>query len=102
MSGSSDDYDEIELDGGVILRTHAADKCDGDICVIHNQTQHHMSDMPLHWRADRGIMERICAYGIGHPDPDDYRLRTGMDPGIHGCDSCCASPEKNIAVKSRI
>jgi hypothetical protein len=35
-------------------------------------------------------MERICEHGCGHPDPDDHRILTGEDDGIHGCDGCCA------------
>jgi hypothetical protein len=38
-------------------------------------------------------MERICEHGIGHPDPDDRRIRTGEDMGDHGCDGCC-TPHK--------
>ena len=40
-----------------------------------------------HWREDRFIMERICEHGVGHPDPDDKRVREG--DGVHGCDGCC-------------
>ena len=82
------DHDEIELLQGK-LRVHSVSVCGGDICVIHNQTQHHMLDWPLIWRSDRGIMERRCPHGIGHPDPDDYKIRTKFDPGVHGCDGCC-------------
>ena len=35
-------------------------------------------------------MERICDHGIGHPDPDEFRIRNGEDDGIHGCDGCCS------------
>lgn len=52
-----------------------------------------MRDWPQFWRDDRGLMERICSHGIGHPDPDDlaYKIRTGGDDaeGVHGCDGCC-------------
>ena len=44
-----------------------------------------MRDWPQHFRDDRGIMERICPHGVGHPDPDDYLAGDGM----HGCDGCC-------------
>lgn len=81
--------DKIELLQGT-LRVHPSSVCNGDICVIHNQTQHHMLDWPMIWRSDRGIMERQCPHGVGHPDPDDFKVRTVEGEGIHGCDGCCA------------
>jgi hypothetical protein len=50
--------------------------------------------LPLTWRSDRGIFERICNHGIGHPDPDQFPY--WKEQGIfdteasHGCDGCCA------------
>lgn len=65
-------------------------------CVIHNPSDHVMKDWPLNWRGDRGLMERICPHGIGHPDPDDlaFKARTRGEEnvryeGVHGCDGCC-------------
>lgn len=83
------DEDQVELHGGVILKTHGPLTCDGQPCPIHNQSTHHMVTWPLNWRWDRQIMERICSHGIGHPDPDDYRIRNGLDVAVHGCDGCC-------------
>lgn len=56
-------------------------------CPIHNPSDHTMRAFPTHWRGDRGIMERICPHGVGHPDPDDVNVRNG--DGVHGCDGCC-------------
>ena len=76
---------------------HDADTCTG-YCCIHNPSDHHMKDWKTHWRQDRGMMERICPHGIGHPDPDDVAFkktvaikykRDSYDKGIHGCDGCC-------------
>lgn len=73
------------------LTTHAPDKCAGSHCPIHNPSDHHMRKWPQHWRDDRGIMERTCEHGVGHPDPDCiYAQRDG---GLHGCDGCCMPPE---------
>lgn len=75
------------------LRTHGPDRCANDpSCCIHNPSAHHMVDWPMHWRGDRGLMERICPHGIGHPDPDDiaYKVSIGRtSEGVHGCDGCC-------------
>lgn len=78
------------------VEVHEKDECDG-LCPIHNPSDHSMRDFPLHWRADRGLMERICPHGVGHPDPDHMarveRLR-GKEfadaEAIHGCcGECC-------------
>jgi hypothetical protein len=79
-----------------LVNVHKPEACEGQHCVIHNPSDHSMREWPLHWRGDRGIMERKCPeHGIGHPDPDDmaYRRRAGKDDGegIHGCCGCCAS-----------
>jgi len=73
-----------------VLVTHSKDKCQGQHCSIHNHSDHHMKDWPQNWRGDRGIMERICPHGIGHPDPDDP-----TNDRIHGCDGCCIPPDEN-------
>lgn len=70
-------------------KMHSVDKCAGEFCTIHNRSDHSMRSFPQRWRGDRGIMERICTHGIGHPDPDDWRLNLGADSGTHGCDGCC-------------
>lgn len=90
--------DGYYLPEGKVMRTHSRSRCAGDICSVHNPSDHPLKDAPRNWRSDRGLMERMCAHGIGHPDPDDlaYKRRT-MDPqdyanhayGVHGCDSCC-------------
>lgn len=69
---------------------HPASKCAGQPCTIHNRTDHNMREFPQHWRGDRGIMERICTHGIGHPDPDDFKMSDESER-IHGCDGCCYS-----------
>lgn len=77
---------------------HDADLCEGGPCCIHNPTDHHMVDWPQFWRDDKGLMERICEHGIGHPDPDD-RLIRGPEPskwaGVHGCDGCCSTSQED-------
>jgi hypothetical protein len=69
---------------------HPLTACGKQICCLHNRTEHQMRGFRQRWRADRGIMERICPHGIGHPDPDDLRIMSGEDGGRHGCDGCCA------------
>ena len=74
------------------LRTHSPQQCAGQHCCVHNPSDHHMLDWPLHWRADTCVMERLCPHGVGHPDPDDVEChrRTGaVNYGVHGCDGCC-------------
>lgn len=77
----------------VLERVHERNATCETACVIHNPTDHHMRYWRLHWRGDRGIFERICSHGIGHPDPDQYPYwrSVGQEAqGVHGCDGCCA------------
>lgn len=73
--------------GNKLVNVHEVGSCrDATACPIHSPSQHSMRDYSQHWRYDRSFMERICAHGIGHPDPDD----SGADP-VHACDGCCMS-----------
>lgn len=105
----SDDYDLIgvpaaaeesygvQLPGGAILQTHGPALCKDDpACCIHKPSDHPLNRAPMNWRADRGLMERMCPHGIGHPDPDDiaHKRRTqgeqyASGQAVHGCDGCC-------------
>lgn len=85
------------MPGGSRLLVHTEKPdCAEHGCVIHNPSLHAMSQFPLHWRGDRGLMERVCPHGIGHPDPNDiaFKQRTRGESHayyetIHGCDGCC-------------
>ncbi len=79
---------QVTTVGGASLRHHTPQACCSP-CPIHAPTDHHMVGWDMNWRNDRGIMERVCRHGIGHPDPDDRKIRLGEDRGIHGCDGCC-------------
>jgi hypothetical protein len=72
---------------GQKLVVHAKEICEGDACVIHKPTNHHMRDWDLIWRSDRSCFERLCPeHGVGHPDPDDRN-----HDGVHGCCGCCSN-----------
>lgn len=85
------------LDGTIVtlehthteLRVHPPDRCAGEHCTVHNRSAHSMRSFPQHWRSDRGIMERICKHGVGHPDPDSPWPKDSHE-WVHGCDGCCA------------
>jgi len=85
--GGGKEYLEI-----VLRNVHSQRECQGRACVIHNPSEHHMRDWPLIWRNDRGIFERICTHGVGHPDPDQrtyWCIQNTPWEGVHGCDFCC-------------
>lgn len=68
-----------------LQNTHPASKCAGRPCVLHSPIE---SDMPLFWRNDRGIFERICPCGIGHPAEEQlsYWREIGQEfQAVHGC-----------------
>lgn len=111
---SLEDYDLISVElaepwfgaqiGKGLLRTHGASQCAGPlaengrpICCIHNQSDHHMVSWPQNWRGDKGVMERLCRHGIGHPDPDDLKVRTTRWASQHGCECgcCCPAPSRS-------
>jgi hypothetical protein len=87
MDALSHGMKKATLTGGEKILAHDPEKCAGEVCCIHNPSDHHMRKMRQHWRGDRGIMERLCSHGIGHPDPDDP-----TDDTVHGCDGCCRPP----------
>lgn len=83
-------------DAEFVLKTHEeqADCIMG--CVVHNPQMSHMSYWAMNWREDRGMMERICPHGIGHPDYDQVRFWTrtmkwqdAWAEMTHSCDGCC-------------
>lgn len=80
---------ETTLVGGQIITAHDREMCWGYWCPIHYPSPHHMRDWPQNWRSDRGIMERVCPHGVGHPDPDETKLYNKYD-WSHGCDGCCS------------
>lgn len=81
--------DPIFTGTGQLVEVHEASVCGGDRCCVHNPSNHPLKTARLHWRADREIMERICAHGVGHPDPDDVKVRSHWAETVHGCDGCC-------------
>ena len=82
--------------GQTITHVHDPANCEGQGCAIHHPSNHPMATLPTLWRDDRGLMERVCEHGVGHPDPDHIawvRRNRGWDVAdaelVHGCDGCC-------------
>lgn len=74
---------------------HGPGECEG-WCPYHKPSKHHMMDWPMCMRLDRTVplVERICAHGIGHPDPDSLawaKHYKEIDYSSHGCDGCCGA-----------
>lgn len=89
---------EVQLEHSPIkLIAHPPEKCAKQkACALHKRTDHSMRSFMQHWRDDRGIIERICPHGVGHPDPDQwhyFKKRLGKKRAsaefVHGCDGCC-------------
>lgn len=72
-----------------LVNVHDTSQCESRPCPIHNMTDHSMRSFPQHFRTDRGIVERICPHGVGHPDPDSHP----WTDWTHGCDGCCSREE---------
>lgn len=90
--GSGTDHAGFNAGQVILENVHDPARCDGQGCVLHHPSDHHMREWPTHWRADTRLMERICPHGVGHPDPDDdahfERIGQGWK-SVHGCDGCC-------------
>ena len=63
-----------EISPGIFLTHHPAYKCEGQICTIHNQTDHEYREFPQVWKD--GIMWRNVD-GVLIPDPDDRNVIAG-------------------------
>lgn len=111
----AEDYPDMSEDAAFLGRwerneeldlwVHAAGTCLGSNCCIHNPSDHPLKDAPKNWRSDRGLMERICEHGVGHPDPDDLAYHRFVEAnsdydedesswrGVHGCcaERCCST-----------
>lgn len=75
-----------------LTNLHHLSECAPNHCVIHNPSDHHMRDWPLIWRGDKGLMERQCECGTGHPDPDDlawHKSQGRAYMAVHGCCGHC-------------
>lgn len=82
----------VQVGDATLVNVHPDTACAGRACVVHRPSDHHMRSWRLNWRGDRGLMERLCPHGIGHPDPDDmlFHAENGREwMGVHGCDGCC-------------
>lgn len=89
---ATDETFGFHLGETVLTNVHPQERCEGRPCVLHNPSDHHMRAWPTLFRADKGLMERTCPHGVGHPDPDDmtfHRENARSYLGVHGCDGCC-------------
>lgn len=94
-------HDVVQFTSGLVL-THQFHVCrDTGPCAIHDPSQHHMRHLPVFYRSDRYIVERCCAHGVHHPDPDQvgfWQQTLSEDEAsaqtIHGCCEarCCVAP----------
>lgn len=76
-----------------LTNVHDPKLCEDRGCGIHNHpSEHHLKEAPMNWRVDRGILERMCPHGVGHPDYDSAEYLASVGHGyenVHGCDGCC-------------
>lgn len=89
---------------GELTNVHSPRACaDALGCGIHNRPSNHaLKDAKMLWRNDRGILERLCEHGVGHPDADSaaYLASIGRsNDNIHGCDGCCIGKPESEADK---
>jgi hypothetical protein len=87
---------------GQVLRVdnlwiHSRLKCEGRNCPFHNPSEHPLNKAEMIVRLDKNsLVERLCAHGVGHDDPDSvawFKSKGDKYAGIHGCDGCCSNRE---------
>jgi hypothetical protein len=74
--------------GQMLTNVHPRLECIGEWCPIHRPMPGPWSNWPRLWRDDRGIMERVCPCGIGHPVAEMYQWALENGQGfnlVHGC-----------------
>jgi hypothetical protein len=90
--GPAPSADEFKVSHTAIT-IHPPSRCEGYRCPWHNPSDHGMVGWPRDILTDRhNLLVRVCADGIGHPDPDslEWLHRIGVaDDGDHSCDGCC-------------
>lgn len=89
----TDAHDEDGTFIATMINVHNPNACAGRGCAIHNHpSDHPLKDAPMIWKNARGILERLCQHGVGHPDYDSalYLTSIGAEAqNIHACDGCC-------------
>jgi hypothetical protein len=90
---------------GEMINVHSPQACAEALgCAIHNRpSDHPLKNAKMLWRNDRGILERLCEHGVGHPDADSaaYLASIGRsNDNIHGCDGCCMGKSEHDAPES--
>jgi hypothetical protein len=92
-----DSYDLVGM-GTELIQVHPEWACvteSPDGCPIHAPSDHHMVAWDMHWNNETRLVERICAHGLLHPDPDSaaWWARHGYRwPHPCAC-RCCVRPE---------
>lgn len=66
--------------------------------MIHRPMPGPWESWPTHWRGDRGIMERICTHGTGHPVAESWGYLPDYEL-IHGCCGCPCAPKGDEVVE---
>lgn len=83
MTINESTYDDVSRtaflsSGEIIHGFHKSIHCKGDVCPVHNPSQHEFRNHPLGFDFGKFIFERIVKLDDGTerriPDPDDYTL----------------------------
>lgn len=71
--------EQTMLYDGRMLNHHPKELCKGQVCPLHNPSNHALSHYPQNWREDWGVMTRMVD-GKDVVDPDEYKLQH-LKPG---------------------
>jgi hypothetical protein len=78
---------------------HRPEECLPEACPFHRPSGHPLERFPAVYNFERrGLVERLCAHGEPHPDPDhlaqsdrERPSQSGVEARFHRqrCDGCC-------------
>lgn len=72
--------EQTTLAGGRVLNHHAKGTCRGEVCPLHNPSDHEYRDYPLDWHDEWRVMIRRTENDQFQIDPDDFTIRN-LKPG---------------------
>lgn len=86
--------EEFQLNTGQRVVVHAKRFCVPLMnCPVHYRMDGSYLNLPMIWRDDVRLFERLCAHGVGHPDPNQFAFWHSINQDFkksHGCDGCCS------------
>lgn len=95
--GKASHLEQIELEHSrVVIYAHKKDRCIGNVCPLHQRTDHPLRWCPQYWDSINKRLTRLCLHNTHHLDPDDlFTIETLEIPCPCGCQCCAHQPTES-------